>query len=151
MLEWMEREHQIEDMKAKNDANTILSLCECGLMQLFMVPRMRGNIQLLQHVVGMWDLDECYFQVGVHVLTFEVEDIYFITISSRWGENISLSKARGGEEMAYSRINQYCTPGTHKVRRNIPIKKLRDITLRTIIFTIARFLGSKSPHHVTKS
>ena len=34
---------------------------------------------LLEYILRMWNPEQQYFEVGAHVLTIEVEDIYFLT------------------------------------------------------------------------
>lgn len=79
MLKWKEREHELNDQVALGDQETMDSLCNCGLLKLFMFPGMRAQPMLLERLVGMWDADSQVFMVGDQELTLEVEDIYFIT------------------------------------------------------------------------
>lgn len=55
------------------------ALHNCGLLKLFMCPRMQAQLMLLERLVAMWDTDSQVFMVGDQELTLEVEDIYFIT------------------------------------------------------------------------
>ena len=58
---------------------------------------MVSHEQLLEYILRMWNLEQQYFEVGAHILTVEVEDIYFLTSLLRWGAPISLTGSRGGE------------------------------------------------------
>ena len=55
MLEWKEREHEVNDQAALGDCATILSLCNCGLLMFFMCPGLRAQPLLLQRMVAMWE------------------------------------------------------------------------------------------------
>ena len=93
----------------------------------------------------MWNLEQQYFEVGYHVLTIEVEDIYFLTGLSRRGAPISLTSSRGGHVTTLELINHHCIPGTRMSRKKIPIKVVRDDPLRTLLFTMHRLVGSQGP------
>ena len=54
-------------------------------------------MNLLEYIVRTWNLEQQYFEVGAHVLTLEVEDIYFLKGLSRHGAPISLTGPHGGE------------------------------------------------------
>jgi hypothetical protein len=44
---------------------------------------MRAQLRLLEYLVHMWDVNEQAFRVGVHTLTIDIEDIYFLIGLSR--------------------------------------------------------------------
>jgi hypothetical protein len=44
----------------------------------------------------MWDSEQQVFHVGVHVLSLDIEDIYFLTGLSRRGARVTLTGGRGG-------------------------------------------------------
>ena len=46
-------------------------------------------------LVDYWDPDSDSFRIDGMSLTIEVEDIYFITVLSRWGKVVNLH-SRGG-------------------------------------------------------
>jgi hypothetical protein len=64
---------------------------------------------------------------------------------------VSLSGFRGGGEKTENYISQHCVVGTRKSSGKIPIKNVRDISLRTVLFTITRVVGSVAPHLATNS
>ena len=76
--------------------------------------------------------------MGPHVLTIEVEDMYFLIGLSRWGSHVSLTSSQGGDVTTQELINHYCVPGTRMSGKNIPIKEVVDDALLTIIFTMKR-------------
>ena len=57
MLEWKEREHDVNDQAALGDRATIVSLRNCGLLKFFMSPGLRAQPLLLQGMVAMWEPD----------------------------------------------------------------------------------------------
>ena len=91
---------------------------------------------LLEHILCMWNLEKQYFEVGAHVLTIEVEDIYFLTGLLRRGAPISLTSSCGGEITTQELINHHCIHGTRTSGKKIPIKALVDGPLWTVLFTM---------------
>jgi hypothetical protein len=57
VLEWREREHEDDNSTAENHPQTIAALRDCGLLKYFCIPGMRAQVQLLEHLVQMWDPD----------------------------------------------------------------------------------------------
>jgi hypothetical protein len=137
VLEWTEREHEDDNAAVENHPQTIAALRDCGLLKYFWIPGMRAQVCLLEHLVRMWDPDQQVFNVGAHALKIDIEDIYFLTSLSRWGSHVSLSgNRRGGMKMSeYCR--EYCMPEAERQRGKVAIWGVKDITLRTILFTIA--------------
>ena len=76
-----------------------------GILKFFQTPRMVSHEHLLEHILCMWNLEQQYFEVGTHILTIEVEDIYFLTSLSRRGAPISLTGSRGGGITTQELIN----------------------------------------------
>ena len=56
-----------------------------------------SQVILLEYLLKMWNSKKQYFEVGDHILTMEVEDIYFLMRLSQWGVPISLTSPRGSE------------------------------------------------------
>jgi hypothetical protein len=96
VLEWHEREHEEDNTIAENHPPTISALGDCGLLKYFRIPGMRAQVSLLEYLVHMWDLDQQVFHVGVHTLSLDIEDIYFLTGLSWRGYYVSLTGSRGG-------------------------------------------------------
>ena len=84
----------------------------------------------------MWNLEKQYFDVGAHILTVEVEDIYFLTGLSRRGAPISLIGSHGGYINTRELIDRQCAPGIGTLGKKIPIKAVTNRALRTILFTM---------------
>ena len=94
----------------------------------------------------MWDVDQEVFHVGVHVLSLDIEDIYFLTGLYRHGARVTLIGGQGGGLPMSEYIRVYCEPRAKRHKGKVAIKGVRDLTLRTILFTIAQMAGSASPH-----
>ena len=55
---------------------------------------MRAYVPLLEYTIDMWDPDQEHFMVRTHTLTIDIEDIYFLTGSSRRRRQVILSGPR---------------------------------------------------------
>jgi hypothetical protein len=84
--------------------------------------------------------------VGAHTLSIDIEYIYFLTRFSRRGYYVSLTGSRGGGLKMSEYCNQYCVPEAARKKGKVAIWGVQDLTLRTILFTIARMAGSSTPH-----
>jgi hypothetical protein len=146
VLEWHEREHEEDNENAKNHPPTIATLRYCGLLKYFRILGMRAQVRLLEFLVRMWDPDQQVFNVGAHTLSIDIEDIYFLTGLSRHGYYVSLTGSRGGGLKMSEYYNQYCVPETERKKGKVAIWGVQDLTLCTILFTIAWMVGSYAPH-----
>jgi hypothetical protein len=107
---------------------------------------MRAQVRLLEYPVRMWDPDQQVFNVGAHTLSIDIEDIYFLTGLSRRRYYVSLTGSRGGGLKMSEYCNQYCVPEAERKKGKVSIWGVQDLTLRTILFTIAQMAGSYAPH-----
>jgi hypothetical protein len=146
VLKWREREHKDDNATTENHPQTIVSLRDCGLLKYFCIPGMRAQVRLLEHLVWMWDPDQQVFNVGAHTLTIDIEDIYFLTGLSRRGSHVSLIGSRRGGMKMSEYCREYCVPEAERQKGKVAIWGVTDITLHTILFTIARMAGSVAPH-----
>jgi hypothetical protein len=62
MIEWKEREHELNDNAAMEDPRTLDVLKDCGLLK-FLCQSMRAQPLMLEQLIGMWDPDEQHFTV----------------------------------------------------------------------------------------
>jgi hypothetical protein len=85
MFEWREREHKEEYYFTGNDPGTVMALRDYGLLKFFKVQCMRAQLRLLEYLVRMWDINEQAFHVGVHTLTLDIDEIYFLMVLSHRG------------------------------------------------------------------
>ena len=84
----------------------------------------------------MWNLEQQHFEVGPHILTVEVEDIYFLIGLLRRGVPIYLTGSYGGDITTQELIDRHCIPGTRTSGKKIPIKAVVDGPLRPVLFTM---------------
>jgi hypothetical protein len=83
---------------------------------------------------------------GVHTLTIDIEDIYFLIGLSRRGSRVSLTGSRGGGEPMDYYVRHHCVPGTEKHSGKVAIRDVWDLPLQTILYTITHMAGSAAPH-----
>ena len=79
MVIWKERQHDNDDAFTKRNAGCIAALRDYGLLKLFWTPSMVSHERLLENLLWMWNLKQQHFEVGSHILTVDIEDIYFLT------------------------------------------------------------------------
>jgi hypothetical protein len=151
MLEWQEREHEKEDSMAENDPGTVAALQDRGILKFFRIPSMRAQLRLLEYLVHMWDMDQQLFHMGVHTLTLDIEDIYFLTGLSRHGYHTSLTSSQGGRLPMSEYCRQYCVLEAERSKGKVSIWGVQNLTLRTILFTISCMAGSAAPHMALQS
>ena len=112
---------------------------------------MVSHERLLEYILHMWNPEKQYFKVGAHVLTIEVEYIYFLTGLSRRGAPISLTGSRRGDVTTQELIDRHYLPGTRTSRKNIPIKAVVDLPLHTLLFTMQRLVGTQGAHQASRA
>ena len=95
MVIWKEKKHEDDDSYAAKNVASIAALWSCGLLKFFNAPSMVSHVQLLEHILWILNPEKKNFQVGPHILTIEVEDIYFLTGLFRHGVPISLTGSWG--------------------------------------------------------
>jgi hypothetical protein len=151
VLEWRKREHEEDNSIVENHSPTISTLRNCGLLKYFRIPGMRAQIGLLEYLVHMWDPDQQVFHVGVHTLSLDIEENYFLTGLSWRGYHVSLIGSRGGGLPMSEYCHLHCVPKVERKKGKIVIWGVRDLTLHTILFTISHMAGSSAPHMVLQS
>ena len=87
---------------------------------------MVSHERLLEHILQMWNPEQQHFEVGAHIFTLEVEDIYFLTRLLRRGGPISLTGSQGGDITTRELIDHHCIPGTRTLGKEIPKKLVTD-------------------------
>ena len=92
------------------------ALRECELYKFWFLGGLSVRPRLVQMLVDYWDPNLESFQIDEMSLTIEVEDIYFITGLSRWGEVVNLhSRGPRGGLTIDEYIAVYCYPDREKV------------------------------------
>jgi hypothetical protein len=148
VLEWREREHEEDDAITGNHPTTVTDLRDCGLLKFFHILGMRAQVRLFEYLVHMWDPNQQVFHVGVHTLSLDIDDIYFLTGLSWRGYHVSLTGSRGGGLPMSEYCHLHCVPEAERSKGKVAIWGVRDLTLCSIFFTIARMAGSAAPHMV---
>jgi hypothetical protein len=91
MIEWKEREHEMDDLAALRSPRTRAILRACGLLKFFKLQKMKREMLLFEHMIVLWDVAEQGFRIGAQLLTIELEDVYFLTGLSKRGVPISFT------------------------------------------------------------
>ena len=129
--EWREREHEDMDQEALQDAPTVNVLRSSGLLNFFCTSPMQANVCLLEFLINYWDHDLGMFDLQGESLEINSEDVYFIAGLSRWEALVIVEgTSRGGDPLSVQNyIDIYCTLGTQKRGRYIPIVHICDLPL----------------------
>ena len=151
MVIWKERKHDNDDTFTKRNAGCIAALQDSGLLKFFRTPSMVSHEWLLEHILWMWSPEQQYSEVGAHILTVEVEDIYSLTGLSRWGAPISLTGSRGGDITTQELIDRHYIPKMRTSGKKIPIKVVMDGPLWTVLFTMQRVAKSQAVHQDSRA
>jgi hypothetical protein len=73
---------------------------------------MRAQPAMLQTLVNMWDTNRQHFIVRDQILTFDMEDMYFLMrLSCRGATMVLVGGKRGGAEKVDDYVVRYCHPG----------------------------------------
>jgi len=146
VLEWRKMEHEEDNAITENHPPTIATLRNCVLLKYFRIPGMRAQVRLLEYLVHMWDPDQQVFHVEVHTMSLDIEDIYFLTGLSWRDHYVSLTGGRGGGLPMSVHCHLHCVPEVERKKGKVAIWGVRDLTLCTILFTIAWMDGRYAPH-----
>ena len=111
---------------------------------------MKAYIHILEYIIDMWDPEQQHFLVGTHILTINIEEIYFLTRISRRGRPVVLSGPQGGEISLDDIIDRYCALGTHAQSRKLHIQHIADRPLRMVVYTIEKVSRTRSAHLTTR-
>jgi hypothetical protein len=141
----------MDDLDTLQSPRTRDALRACGLLKFFKLQKMKREILLLEHMIGLWDVMEQGFRIGTQLLTIELEDVYFLTGLSKRGVPISFTRQRALPEQVGMCLARHCIPGARLVGGRIPIKDIQDLPLRSILFSITSVAGSTSAHLASRS
>jgi hypothetical protein len=64
MIEWKERENEMDDIAALQSPRTRAALRAYGLLKFFKLQKMKSEVMLLEHIIGLWDINEQGFHIG---------------------------------------------------------------------------------------
>ena len=112
---------------------------------------MRSKTPLLQLLIGYWDPDRLQFVIDDETISFEVEDIYFLTGLSRRGRELNLHGGGWGDSSLTIQeyITTYCEADTQKVASQIPIARIETLALRSMAYCIVRMSGTIAQHVIS--
>jgi hypothetical protein len=97
--------------------------------------------------VNYWDPDSESFKLNGQPLRIKVEDIYFLTRLSRWGEVVKIKAWGDGSGMNIEDyIGTHCIAGTEKVGSQLPIIAINNLSLKIVVLVLTRITGSTSLH-----
>ena len=82
---------------------------------------MGAQLRFLEYLVHMWDMDQQLFHVGVHMLTLDIKDIYFLMGLSRRGYHATLTGGKGGRLPISEYCHQYCVPEAERSKGKVSI------------------------------
>jgi hypothetical protein len=151
MIEWKEREHEMDDIAALRSLRTRATLRACGLLKFFKLKKMKSEVLLLEHMFGLWDVTEQGFRIGTQILTIELKDVYFMTDLSKRGVPIAFTGQRALLEQVDVYLARHYVPGARLVGGRIPIKDIQDLPLGSILFSITSATGSTNAHLASRS
>lgn len=107
---------------------------------------MRSKTLLLQLLIGYWDLDGSQFVIDDESISFNMEDIYFLTGLSHRG--LELNLYRGGLGDVSLTIQEYIATyyeaGTQKVALQIPIAHIEKLAPHSIAYCLVKVSGTAS-------
>jgi len=112
---------------------------------------MRKEVLLLEYLIELWDDTEHTFCIGPHMLEIELDDVYILTDLSRRGAPILFSGHWANPQPIEVYVDENYIPGYQLVGGRIVIKYVRDLALRSILFSITKLAGSTSVHLALKS
>jgi hypothetical protein len=151
MIKWKEREHELNDVASLQSPRSRAALRNCGLLKFFKMQKMKKEILLLEYMIGLWNTRSRGSKLGHKLLTIELEDVYFLTGLSKRGALVILSGQRALPMPVEEYLENHCVPGSRLVGGRIAIKDVRDIPLRSILFSIKTLVGSTISHLVLRS
>jgi hypothetical protein len=148
-VQWREREHEeISELVAAN-LNVVVVLMQCGLLKLFLCSFMRTQPRLLNTLIDYWHPDAKAFMLEGQSLVPTTEDIYFLTSLSRRGELVNFQTFPAGPSKNSELIVEYCEAGTERTGSQVPISKITNLSLHTILLLIGRITGSAVVHNAS--
>jgi hypothetical protein len=77
------------------------------------------------------------------------EDIYFLTGLSRRGEPINFRMFLAGLRKISELIAEHCEAGTDRVGSQVPISKITNLVLQTILLLIGQIISSVALHQAS--
>jgi hypothetical protein len=150
-VHWREREHEEFDFLVSKDPVVVVVLSQWRLLKFFQCLFMREQPRLLNALIDYWNPNAKAFMLEGHSLTPMTEDIYFLTGLSRRGDLVNLHTFPPRPHNIEELIGLHCEVGTEKVGSQVPINKISNLTLKSIVLLIGKITGSTSLHQVSRA
>jgi hypothetical protein len=135
-VQWREREHEASNELVATDSNVVAMLIECDLLKLFLCPFMHTQPRILNALIDYWHPDTEAFMLEGQSLVPTTEDIYFLTGLSKRGEPINFQTFPAGSSKVLELIAEYCEVGTDHRGSSVPVSKITNLALQTILLLI---------------
>lgn len=74
-IEWKERGPEAKDNQASQSVECVSALRDWKLLKFFRTRGLKAQNELLQYLIGLWDVDQQIFIIGDQELEIEVVDI----------------------------------------------------------------------------
>ena len=132
-VQWREREHEAISELVIADPNVVAMLMQCGLIKFFLCPFMSTQPRLLNTLIDYWHPDAEAFMLEGQSLVPTTEDIYFLIGLSRRGEPVNFWTFPMGMSKISELIVENCEAGTDRVGSQVPISKITNLALQTIL------------------
>jgi hypothetical protein len=150
-VQWREREHEAISELVAADSNVVAVLMQCGLLKFFLCPFMHTQQRLLNFLIDYWHPDEEAFMLEGKSLVPTTEEIYFLTGLSRRGEPVNFQTFPAGPSKILELIAEYCEVGTKHTGSQVPINKITNLVLQTILLLIGWITGSTTIHQASRA
>lgn len=110
---------------------------------------MKANTRLIELLIHYWIAENDAFMIDQIPLRIKIDDIYFITGLSRRGEIVhSTGKMRGSPNVE-DYVHIYCRGHSKKIGISILIKNVESLSLKILLFSIARVNGFSTLHQAS--
>jgi hypothetical protein len=150
-VQWREREHEAINELVVADPNVVAVLMQCGLIKFFLCPFMHAQPRLLNALIDYWHPDAKAFMLEGQSLVPTTEDIYFLTGLSRRGEPVNFHTFPTRSSKISELIAENCEVGTDHVGSQVPINKITNLALQTILLLIGWITGSTVVHQASRA
>lgn len=148
---WQERAHDDHDAESFSDAGCLNALRGCGLLKLFLTPRLRAQPDLIELLIRAWNLEDGRFMIRGRDIEFDSQDIYFLTGLSRRVERSILEGQQPGGDTLEILMAQVCPQARRSQSGKVSIPTVPDLVLRAVLFMITRTAGSQAQHEASKN
>jgi hypothetical protein len=145
-VHWRGREHEEIDFLVSEDLAAITVFPQCELLKFFQCQFMREQPRLLNALIDYWHPDAKAFMIKGQSLTPMTEDVYFLTGLSRRGDLVNLRTFPPEPHNIEELIGLHCEVDTKKVGSQVPIHKIRNLSLKVIVLLIGKITGTVALH-----